>query len=218
MSGTTGEPLRSSATPVEDGTYLELVYRVRPAGASELGPPQRLCVTEVAYVGRRDPSQWVAPEIELPESDTQTSRCHGVLVVHREPLLALTYHDLGSENGSSIAGEPIAQCTVTAGMCLRLGRSAGRSELRVLSVQPVRPPPATFWPEERYGALRGECAPLRQMFAGIDALVREAAACPVVAIRGPSGAGKKAVMWELMRRWEERVPDQLPYIDGRWLA
>lgn len=218
MSGTTGEPLCSSATPAEEGTYLELVYCVRPAGASDFGAPQRLCVTEAAYVGRRDQGQWFFPDIALPETDTQTSRFHGVFVAHREPLLALTYHDLGSENGSSLAGEPIAQCTVTAGMCLRLGRNAGRSELRVVAVNPIRPAPTTFWPEARYGSLRGESAPLRQTFAGIDALVQRARASPVVVVRGPSGSGKKAVMWELLRRWDGQITGRLPYFDGRWLS
>lgn len=198
--------------------YLELVYCVRPAGASDFTAPQSVCVTETAYVGRRDQGQWFLPEIALPESDTQTSRFHGVFVVHREPLLALTYHDLGSENGTSLAGEPIAQCAVTAGMCLRFGRSAGRSELRVIAVNPIRLSPTMFWPEARYGSLRGDCAPLRQMFAGIDALAQGAHNSPVIVVRGPSGAGKKAVMWELLRRWGGAIPDPIPYLDGRWLS
>lgn len=218
MIGTTGEPQRPALVPAEEGTYLELVYRLRPVGTLEFGPPQRVCVMEAAYVGRRDEGQWFGPDIALPASDTQTSRFHGVFVVHRERHLAMDYHDLGSENGSRIAGEPVARCPVVAGMCLRLGQGQGRSELQVVAVNPVRPPPAEYWHEPRYGALRGECAPLRRMFAGLDALVRDARESPVVVVRGPSGAGKKAIAWELLRRWEGRQLARIPYLDGRWLA
>lgn len=218
MSGTAGEPYPPTLPPVEDGTYVELVYCLRPAGAGDFAQPQRVCIMDSAYVGRRDDGQWYGPEIALPEEDTQTSRFHGVFVVDRERHLGLTYHDLGSANGTSIAGEPVTRCPVVAGTCLRLGRNPGRSELRVVAVNPTRPRPESFWSEGQYGPLWGECAPLRRMFASLDALVGEAKQCPVIVVRGPSGSGKKAVAWELLRRWEGPALDRVPYVDGRWMS
>lgn len=218
MNWTNGEPQRSRAVLAEEGVYPELVYSLRPAGAGEFGPPERICIMDNAYVGRRDAESWFGPEIALPEDDTQTSRFHGVFVVQRAEHLSLIYHDLGSQNGTCLAGEPVTQCPVVAGTCLRLGRGAGRSELRVLGVDPVRPRPDDFWPRSTYGPLRGECAPLRRMFANLDALAVDARASPVVAVRGPDGSGKKAVAWELIRRWEGPALDEVPYVDARWLS
>lgn len=213
---TANEPFSRRSS--DDDECLEICFRRRPWDAATFGEEERFCVTDIARIGRLDADQWAQPDIVFPASDSETSRHHGVIALSREDGLRLTYYDLRSGNGTFIGAERVVHCPVIAGLRLRLGQGERRSEIEFTAVHEVRPRVAEFWPHDRFGSLRGESAALRRLFAALADVAERGAAHRLLVLQGPGGSGKKAAMWELLRRWYTGEPPTVRYVDCRWLA
>ena len=122
-----------------------------------------------------------APGLGITVSDRAVSRLHAELVAKEDGLWV---RDLGSRNGTFVAGIKVQDARVPNGTVVRVGAT----EITVTYGSPLRP--MDLWPEARWGALVGRSAVMRELFGALARLARVDA--PVV-VAGEPGTGKGAV-------------------------
>jgi two-component system, NtrC family, response regulator GlrR len=113
--------------------------------------------------------------------DPAVSRLHAELEPRNDGLWV---RDLGSRNGTFLAGIQITGARLPQGARLRVGATEIRVQYRD-EKQPVE-----LWPEGRFGRLVGDSAPMRELFATLSRLAPMDA--PVL-IHGETGTGKELV-------------------------
>jgi two-component system response regulator GlrR len=118
-------------------------------------------------------------EATLQLRDRAVSRVHCEIVGGPN---GVTVRDLGSKNGITLDGVPVAEATARHGSLLRLGSSAIRIELAGL-VDRLAPSV-----DESFGTLVGRSLAMRRLFALLDRLADSEAS---VLILGESGTGKE---------------------------
>lgn len=130
---------------------------------------KRLC-----YIGS-------APDNDLILDDTSVSRTHVKLEGERG---GYRLRDLGSKNGTWLAGTRVIEVLLTAGTQLRLGQTEVAFQLldEVHEVALSREP--------KFGSMLGQSSQMREIFA---LLARIAATSVTVLVQGESGTGKELV-------------------------
>lgn len=162
------------------------------AGFSDKRPPQTSSLKVVVLSGPEE-----GREIPLDQKQTITlgadSSCNIVLTdraVSRKHLaltfdgIVVTVRDLGSRNGTSLAGAKIKEAELPIGAVLTVGQSA-------ITVQPrwyVREVPPSS--AKAFGEVLGESLAMREIFAILE---RVAPTNVTVLIEGESGTGKELI-------------------------
>jgi DNA-binding NtrC family response regulator len=113
--------------------------------------------------------------------DRAVSRLHAEIAPREDGLWV---RDLGSRNGTFVAGVKIVDARVPAGANVRFGTT----EVTV-SYDPPRPPEAV-WPEASFQGLRADSVPMREIFATVAKLAKGDEA---VLFFGEGGTGKDAL-------------------------
>lgn len=152
----------------------------------------RSCVVDgdVATVGK-------LPECDLVLTDPTVSRRH-LRIARSEVGWVLT--DLGSTNGTFLAGTRVREASIEAGAVLR----AGQVEIAFVPVRhdiEVEP-----WPDEAFEGLLGRSIAMRRLFA---LLARVAETDATVLVQGETGTGKGAFARALHRASRRR---DRPYV------
>jgi two-component system, NtrC family, response regulator GlrR len=122
-----------------------------------------------------------APRCELVVSDRAVSRLHVELAPREDGLWV---RDLGSRNGTYVAGVKIEVARVPGGAAIRLGTT----DVTVTYEAPQ--PPDRIWPVTDFHGLVGRSAAIREVFARVAELAKDDA--PVVLV-GEPGTGKEAL-------------------------
>ncbi|MBX3191050.1 MAG: sigma 54-dependent Fis family transcriptional regulator [Labilithrix sp.] len=158
------------------------------AGASEIGAPRsrpRLTWTDGAgshFLELKDVRTiGSAPWCELVLMDRAVSRLHAEIAPREDGLWV---RDLGSRNGTFVAGVKITEARVPPGAQIRVGTT----EIAVAYDTPA--PPEGLWPEARFGKLVGQTTAMREIFAMIAELAKGDASVLFV---GQTGTGKDAL-------------------------
>jgi transcriptional regulator with GAF, ATPase, and Fis domain len=124
----------------------------------------------------------------LVVADRAVSRVHAQLTPKTDGLWV---RDLGSRNGTTIAGVAVVEGRVPPGAVLRLGTTD------IAIAYGASKPPDQLWPEKSFGPLLGRSAAMRQLFAQLARLAESSAA---VLVTGESGTGKELVARALHER------------------
>jgi two-component system, NtrC family, response regulator len=132
---------------------------------------QRLRLTPGAYILGKD------PDCALVLTDSYISRHHAKLNV-AEGLVGL--QDLGSKNGTFVAGARVGEAVLTSGALLRLGSTTLRINELSPDLEAGRP--------KSLGRMVGQSATMRKVF---EVLEQVAAADSSVLIEGETGTGKE---------------------------
>ena len=120
-------------------------------------------------------------EASLPLEDTSVSRLHLELSLEDGRVRA---KDLGSTNGSFLAGHRFREAELAPGAVVRLGET--HVQLLVPGMQDALPPSAA----ERFGGLLGKSFAIRSVFAVLERAARTDA---TVLLTGETGTGKEVV-------------------------
>jgi transcriptional regulator with GAF, ATPase, and Fis domain len=162
-------------------THVES-YPLEPA---QPRPSPRLTWTDpsgVHDVTLREPATaGSAPGSQIVVADRAVSRVHAELVPKEDGLWV---RDVGSRNGTYVAGVKIIEARVPNGGTIRMGTT----EITVTYGAPA--PPADLWPEKRFGPLLGRTAVMRELFAQMGRMAQSNAS---VLITGETGTGKEVV-------------------------
>jgi two-component system response regulator GlrR len=121
-----------------------------------------------------------APGVGIPVGDRAVSRLHAELAAREDGLWV---RDLGSRNGTYVAGVKVQDARVPNGAVLKVGAT----EITVTYGSPLRP--MDLWPEPRFVALVGRSAAMREVFANLAKLAH---ADVSVLVTGEPGTGKSA--------------------------
>ena len=148
-------------------------FRLRILSGQRAGM-ERVYDKRLCYIGS-------APDNDLVLDDPSVSRNHLKLEGERA---GYRMRDLGSKNGTWLAGSRIVEALLTGGAQLRLGQTEVAFQLldEVHEVSLSREP--------RFGGLLGQSSEMREIFA---LLARVAATDVTVMINGESGTGKELV-------------------------
>lgn len=122
-----------------------------------------------------------APKAELVVADRSVSRLHAELAPREDGLWV---RDLGSRNGTFVAGVKVDRARVPAGAVVRVGTTD------VLVAYGTPRPPDLVWPETTFQGLVARSAVMREVFAQVAHLARGALS---VVLHGEPGTGKKAL-------------------------
>ncbi len=122
-----------------------------------------------------------APGLGVTVGDRAVSRLHAELVPKEDGLWV---RDLGSRNGTYVAGVKVQDARVPNGAVLRVGAT----EITITYGSPLRP--MDLWPEPSFHQLVGRSAVMRELFA---TLAKLAQADTAVFVTGEPGTGKGAV-------------------------
>jgi DNA-binding NtrC family response regulator len=122
-----------------------------------------------------------APWCEMVLMDRAVSRVHAEIAPREDGLWV---RDLGSRNGTFVAGVKVHDARVPAGAVIRFGTT----EITV-AYEPSAPPEA-LWPEDSFGGLIGGSAAMREVFGMVAELARGEAAVLFV---GETGTGKEVL-------------------------
>lgn len=122
-----------------------------------------------------------APGLGVTVADRAVSRLHAELVAKED---GLWIRDLGSRNGTYVAGVKVQDARVPNGAVVRVGAT----EITVSYGSPLRP--MELWPQASFGQLVGRSAVMRELFATIARLAKEDTS---VLVTGEPGTGKSSV-------------------------
>jgi two-component system response regulator GlrR len=122
-----------------------------------------------------------APWCEMVLMDRAVSRVHAEIAPRDDGLWV---RDLGSRNGTFVAGVKIVDARVPAGASIRFGTT----EITVSYDPPA--PPEVLWPEQSFSGLVASSTIMREVFALVDELAKGEAAVLFV---GEAGTGKHAL-------------------------
>ncbi|MDB4946747.1 MAG: hypothetical protein JWP97_6281 [Labilithrix sp.] len=122
-----------------------------------------------------------APWCEMVLADRAVSRIHAEVAPRDDGLWV---KDLGSRNGTFVAGVKVHEARVPPGAILRFGGT----DITVTYDPPS--PPDGLWPDRAYRGLVGGTNRMRAVFALVDELARGDAA---VLFHGEAGTGKKTL-------------------------
>ncbi|WP_437782813.1 sigma 54-interacting transcriptional regulator [Sorangium sp. So ce1097] len=128
------------------------------------------------------------PSNDLVLADRAVSRFH-CIIERVKPAFRLT--DVGSRNGTSIAGVRVRDADVLPECRIELGDSV----VRVRDADAVAETELARAPS--FGALQGVSVPMRRLFPILD---RVAKSTPDVLIEGENGTGKEVIATELVQR------------------
>lgn len=121
-----------------------------------------------------------APGLGVSVGDRAVSRVHAELVPREDGLWV---RDLGSRNGTYVAGVKVQDARVPNGAVVKVGAT----EITVTYGSPLRP--MDLWPEARFQGLVGRSAVMREVFAALAKLAPESTS---VLVTGEAGTGKSA--------------------------
>jgi two-component system response regulator GlrR len=122
-----------------------------------------------------------APWCEMVLMDRAVSRVHAEIAPREDGLWV---RDLGSRNGTFVAGVKVVDARVPAGASIRFGTT----EITVSYDAPA--PPEVLWQEPSFRGLVASSTSMREVFALVDELAKGEAAVLFV---GESGTGKQAL-------------------------
>ena len=122
-----------------------------------------------------------APRCEVVVADRAVSRLHVELAPKDD---GLWIRDLGSRNGTYVAGVKVESARVPSGATIRVGTT------EIAISYGVPEPPEGLWPDATFHGLVGRSCTMREVFGRIAALAN--ADTPVVLV-GEPGTGKKAI-------------------------
>ena len=117
----------------------------------------------------------------LTVADRTASRLHAELEPREDGVWV---RDLGSKNGTFVAGVQVKEARVPDGGVLRIG------DTDLVVRYAAAPAHLDLWPADRFGPLLGKSATMRALFARLG---RVAASDSTVALHGETGTGKELV-------------------------
>jgi DNA-binding NtrC family response regulator len=142
--------------------------------------PDRPAAATAEYSGRVV-RVGTARENDLVLGDATVSRLHFEIVAEAD---GFRLRDLGSKNGTSVDGYRVRDIFLRDGSCITAGRS--RIVFEVLSDEMERP----LAKSDRFGAVVGSSAAMRELFATLERVARSDA---TVLVEGETGTGKELV-------------------------
>jgi len=161
---------------IVDSTALEPAQprpRPRLAWTDPTGAHEHVLV-EASTIGS-------ATGVGVVVTDRAVSRVHAELVPKADGLWV---RDVGSRNGTYVAGVKVIEARVPNGAVLRLGAT----EITVTYEAPAAP--NQLWPEKSFGSLLGRTAVMRELFVQMDKMARTNAS---ILITGETGTGKEVI-------------------------
>ncbi len=114
-------------------------------------------------------------------ADRAVSRVHAELVPKEDGLWV---RDVGSRNGTYVAGVKVIEARVPNGAVLRVGTT----EISIAYGAPEAP--SDLWPEKSFGPMLGRTAVMRELFVQLDKMARTNAS---ILVTGETGTGKEVL-------------------------
>ncbi len=122
-----------------------------------------------------------APRVELVVADRSVSRLHAELAPREDGLWV---RDLGSRNGTYVAGVKVERARIPSGAMIRIGTT----DISVAYGTPRAPD--LLWPDTTFQGLVARSATMREVFATVAQLARSATS---VVLFGEVGTGKRSL-------------------------
>jgi DNA-binding NtrC family response regulator len=139
-------------------------------------------------LGHRPTTIGTAPACDLVLTDRRVSSRHAEVVLRPAGYLL---RDLGSRNGTQVAGGRVEGIYLVPGMRIGVGRSA----LEVIDRQQLEETPLSQ--ADRFGDVLGRSLPMRVLFAQLERLVESDCA---ILLEGETGTGKTFIAEQIHRR------------------